>query len=98
MTYPDTPGFVRTSATSKSAATFIEPSAGTVRAWVLKEIRKAGQKGLSCEQVERRCKLRHQSASARIRELVIDGLVEIIGTRENESGVRARVYVAARAK
>jgi len=94
MTYPATPGYVAGSETSKAAAAFVEPSAGTVRAWVLKEIRKAGQKGLSCEQLERRCKLRHQSASARIRELVLDGLVEIIGTRENESGVRARVYVA----
>jgi hypothetical protein len=94
MTYPATPGYVSGSETSKAAATFIEPSAGTVRAWVLKEIRKAGKRGLTCEETERRCKLRHQSASARIRELVLDGLVEIIGTRENESGVRARVYVA----
>jgi hypothetical protein len=94
MTYPATPGYVRTSRTSCAAAKFAEPSAGTVRAWVLKEIRKAGQKGRTCEEIERRCKLRHQSASARIRELVLDGLVEIIGTRENESGVRARVYVA----
>jgi hypothetical protein len=94
MTYPSTPGYVRTSATSKAAATFIEPSAGTIRAWVLKEIRKSGKRGRTCEQIERLCKLRHQSASARIRELVLDGLVEAIGTRENESGVRARVYVA----
>ena len=94
MTYPATPGYVSGSSTSKAAAVFVDPFAGTVRGEVLKAIRKAGQKGLSCEQVERRCKLRHQSASARIRELVLDGLVEIIGTRENESGVRARVYVA----
>ncbi len=94
MTYPTTPGYVSGSHTSKSAAKFVEPSAGTTRHWVWREIKKAGQKGRTCEEVERRCKLRHQSASARIRELVLDGLVEIIGTRENESGVRARVYVA----
>ena len=94
MTYPASPGYVRTSATSKAAAKFVDPYAGTVRGDVLKAIRRAGQKGMTCETVERRCKLRHQSASARIRELVLDGLVEIIGTRLNESGVRARVYVA----
>ena len=98
MTYPATPGYVRTSRTSCAAAKFAEPSAGTVRAWVLREIRKSGKRGRTCEQIERLCSLRHQSASARIRELVLDGLVEIIGTRENESGVRARVYVAAGAR
>ena len=94
MTYPASPGFVEGCDTSKAAAKITEPAAGTLRAWVLREIRKAGKKGMTCENVEKRLHLRHQSASARIRELVLFGNIEIVGTRENDSGVRARVYVA----
>jgi hypothetical protein len=92
MTYPATPGYVAGSQTSKEAAQSI--SAGTVRAWVYQAIKKAGKRGITCEECEKRLHLRHQSASARIRELFLFGNIEIVGTRENDSGVRARVYVA----
>ena len=94
MTYPVTPGFVDGCDTSKAAAKITEPGAGTVRHWVYQAIKKAGKRGMTCEECERRLHLRHQSASARIRELVLFGNIEIVGTRENDSGVRARVYVA----
>jgi hypothetical protein len=92
MTYPITPGHVAGCDTAKAAAQSI--SAGTVRHWVYQAIKKAGKRGMTCEQVEKRLHLRHQSASARIRELVLFGNIKIVGTRENDSGVRARVYVA----
>jgi hypothetical protein len=94
MTYPVTPGYVEGCDTSKAAAKITEPGAGTVRGWVYQEIKKAGKRGRTCEEIERRLHLRHQSASARIRELVLFGNIEIVGMRENDSGVRARVYVA----
>jgi hypothetical protein len=95
MSYPASPGYVSGSNTSKSAAKAIGPmSAGTWRAWIYKEIKRAGQKGRTCEEIESRLHLRHQSASARIRELVLFGDVKILGTRENSSGRQARVYVA----
>ena len=95
MTYPATPGYVRTSPTSKAAAKMIGPtSSGTIRDWIYKAIKKAGKRGLTCEEAEKKLHLRHQTASARIRELLLFGNIAIIGTRENESGVRARVYVA----
>lgn len=92
MTFPASPGYVKGSLTSRAAAQ--TTSAGTVRHWVWKEIKKSGKRGRTCEEIESRLHLRHQSASARIRELVLFGNVKILGTRENASGRQARVYVA----
>jgi hypothetical protein len=92
VTYPVSPGYVAGSDTSKAAAQSI--SAGTVRAWVYDAIKKSGKRGMSCEELEKRLHLRHQSASARIRELFLFGKIKVLGTRENSSGRSARVYVA----
>jgi hypothetical protein len=64
-----------------------------LRAAVLKAIAAAPQ-GLTCDQVETRLALRHQTASARIRELSIMGMIEDSGRRDRtRSGRSARVYV-----
>lgn len=94
MIYPASPGYVSGSKTSLAAAKSMVPSAGTVRAWVYGEIKRGRGKGRTCEEVEYALDLRHQTASARIRELFLDGIIEVIGERETSSGRRARVYVA----
>ena len=53
----------------------------------------ARTKGATCEEVEKACGLRHQTASPRIRELVQSGFLEITKLRRtNDSGRTARVY------
>lgn len=50
--------------------------------------------GLTCEEVEDRAKLSHQTASARITELKAKGLISWSGLfRKTTSGRLARVYV-----
>lgn len=92
MTYPTTPGYVSGCETSKEAADLIEPSAGTIRRWVYDEIVRCGKQGATCDEIEESLDLSHQTTSARIRELSLNGNVEIIGARLTRTGRRARVY------
>jgi len=88
--------FVRKSRTSKAAATSIEPVAGTVRAIVLAYIRGRGDYGATCEEVECGAQLKHQTASARVRELAQAGLIADSNTmRTTSSGRFAVVWRAA---
>lgn len=98
MTYPNKPGSARHSATSSAAAESVTASAGTMRDWVLKEIAKRGKRGATCEEIEDKLALRHQTVSARLRELAIFERVEVIGTRQTRSGRQARVYVIKSAR
>ncbi|MCA1379516.1 MarR family transcriptional regulator [Bradyrhizobium sp. BRP05] len=95
-TYPDTPGFVRYSDTSMAAADSMLTDAPTLRDNILAFIRREGD--ATCDEVEVRCNLTHQTASARIRELVLQGkLVDTGDRRKTRSGRKARVYEAAEA-
>lgn len=68
---------------------------GSVLADVFELLRGAGSEGLTSEEVEQALGLRHQTASARIRELVQAGRVRDSGRRRQvRSGRWARVWVA----
>lgn len=89
--YPNTPGFVDVD-TSEAAAERLEPSVETLRGTVLRAISNSPQ-GLTCDEVEVLLALRHQTASARCRELELLGwLVKTDGKRVTRSGRGARVY------
>jgi hypothetical protein len=93
--YGGTPPHVRGSVTSLLAAERIAPIAGTMQARVLAVVRQAGEDGATCDEVEQSLGGRHQSISARIRELVLLGWVEDSGReRPTRSRRHAVVYVA----
>jgi hypothetical protein len=92
--YPARPGFVSGSDTSREAAKRSDSSAGAMRTKVLSYIESLGPKGATCDEVEEVLQLKHQTASARIRELVIDEkLIDTGRRRKTRSGSSARIYV-----
>lgn len=93
--YPHTPGFEAESDTSEAAAESMEGEASSLRALVLQFIRESREYGSTCDEAEERLSLRHQTASARIRELVLRNRVTDSGRRRpTRSGRMAVVYVA----
>lgn len=94
LQYPDIPGSVADSDTSEKAAKKVRPRARTVREQVLAVIVRAKNYGATCEEVEDELRYPHQTVSARIRELALDGLIEDSGDRRPTRGATARVYVA----
>lgn len=78
--------------TSTEAAHKIKPKVNRLQQQVLEVIR-AAPDGLTCDAVEARLEGRHQTISARVRELVQLSLIFDTGRREKtRSGRRARVY------
>ena len=113
MTYPDsplfnvntTPAHVRNSETSRDAAVSIQDKVPTLQRKVLECIR-AMPAGLTCDEVESILDLRHQTCSARFRELatcqppLIRKLLLEDGSyakRKTRSGRGAYVFVHAEA-
>ena len=81
--------------TSEAAAKAIEPVAGSLRALVLKHVRGRGLNGSTCDEAEIALSMRHQTCSARVRELSGSGLIVDSGQkRKTSSGRLAVVYVA----
>lgn len=79
--------------TSEAAAESMVLPASGLRKKILDLIRDGG--GFTCDEVERIFRIRHQSASARIRELVQDGWIEDSGeSRKTRSGRKAIVWKA----
>jgi hypothetical protein len=73
--YPDRPGFVRGSDTSYQAADSLdEDRLGALRQMIYSYI-KRHPKGATCDEIEVALDMRHQTASARLRELQLGGLV-----------------------
>lgn len=71
-------------------------SPGSIRFKVLKFIKRKGKKGATDEEIEKHLKVRHQTGSARRRELVLKGLVvDSTKTRATSSGRPAIVWVVA---
>jgi hypothetical protein len=94
ITYPDVPGHVAGSDTSKSAAASVTGSAGALRGTVLHKIKDAGPSGLTCDEIEAILGGRHQTISARVRELVMFGKIRDSQVRRaTRSGRSARVYL-----
>ena len=79
--------------TSRQAAESIEGSVDTMRARVLAFIRSSGLDGATDDEMEAEMGMRHQTVSARRRELVLKGLVRDSGSRrETRSGRKATVW------
>ncbi len=77
-------------AQSRAAHEVILPTKQNAYVRILTELT-ANPRGLTCEQLEESLGLKHQTASARVSELVRDGLIVVDGTRPTSSGCRARV-------
>lgn len=86
---------VRGSDTSEAAADSMQDSLGDAQARVYQEVHRRRGRGRTCDEVEDQLRMRHQTASARIRELYLKGLLFDSGerrrTRSNRSAV---VWVA----
>jgi predicted transcriptional regulator len=67
-------------------------NAASIRATILEHIRTTGN--ATCDEIEIRFGLRHQTASARVRELSLMKAIKDSGNRrDTRSGRSARVYV-----
>lgn len=87
--YPETPGFVAGCDTSQAAALSIMAGLGEIQTVVLRKF----DQPRTCDEVEVLTGLKHQTVSARIRELVIMKAIEDTGDRRmTRSGRTARVY------
>lgn len=87
--------FAAGSATSAEAAESIEGSAASLRSRVLRFIIERGD--ATCDEVEEALGLRHQTASARVYELVRSGrVIRTERRRRTRSGRNADVLEAAR--
>lgn len=95
--YPEAPGHVKGSETSKAAAEGTRSSASSMRAKVWAHAFAMGGYGIICDEIEVELRMRHQTASARIRELELSGdLIKTPHKRLTRSNSEARVYVAVR--
>ena len=79
--------------TSIDAAESIEEVSGSVRRLVLKHIKRCGTYGATDDEIEIALSLRHQTASARRRELYLLGEITSTGTRPTRSGRHAKVWI-----
>ena len=79
--------------TSQQAATSMKPHAAGLEAVVLDCIRLSGE-GMTCDEVEAKTKMPHQTASARVRGLALDKRIRPSGKyRKTRSGRNAIVWV-----
>jgi predicted transcriptional regulator len=96
--YGGQPPAVAGSETSAAAAESLLGFVGTLREKVLRYVERCGEEGTTDDEIERALSLRHQTASARRRELEQMGLVRATGRkRKTSSGRYAQVYVHAEA-
>lgn len=80
--------------TSEAALISIDSVAQQIRMRVLREI--AARGGLTCDEVEVALDMRHQTVSARVNELMNQGLIADSGLRrKTRSGAQAAVWVVA---
>jgi predicted transcriptional regulator len=94
MKYPDVPGH-EDAATSKAAAASVARTAASMRTKVFRAILEAGYAGMTCNEIEIALGMRHQTASARVRELFL--LADINDwhlVRKTRSGRNATVWFA----
>jgi predicted ArsR family transcriptional regulator len=91
--YPTRPGFVAGSDTSEDAADSISDDVlGRMRRLIYREVVHSPA-GRTCDEIEATLDLRHQTASARLRELELTGWVEPTPEkRRTRSGRMAHVY------
>lgn len=81
--------------TSRAAAESIQAVLNPLQAKVMHWIRSQGEKGSTCDEAEVALKMKHQTCSARIRELALKESILPSGMRRRtRSGRKAIVYVA----
>lgn len=86
------PPYEKSSQTSKEAALSIQNDAKSLRSKIFNLIAQRG--GLTCDEVEEITGMRHQTASARIRELVLENKIrDSQKKRLTRSNRKAVVYV-----
>lgn len=86
--------FVMGSDTSEQAAMEYAHVSGADRMRIYKCILQSPD-GMTCDEIETLLEMRHQTVSARIRDLVLDGLIfDTEARRKTRSGRGARVYMA----
>lgn len=91
---PPRPAAVMDRPTSVAAAESVRSSAAQLRERVLEHIRAAGSAGATCDEVEAALQLRHQTASARVNELMKAGQIYEGGKRATRSGRQAIAWRA----
>lgn len=97
MTADDRPPFVRGSDTSEGASESMKDYAPRLRRLVYSKYLERDGAELTCDEIEVIFNMRHQTASARIYELVKMGLLIDTGKRRlTRSGRKARVLTAKR--
>lgn len=96
--YPSRPGYVRDADTSRDAADSLDESLlSRLRGEIFALIDVRGERGATCDEIEVALDLRHQTASARVRELALAELIFDTGQRRRtRSGRGARVYCVSR--
>lgn len=86
--------FIASSDTSEAAAKSVATTGPTLRETVLAFVSLQAGHGATCDDVERCLGMRHQTASARVRELAKAGAIVDSGKRRpTRSGRKAAVYV-----
>lgn len=85
--------YVAGSETSKAAAESIESTVGSIEAAVYDAVVAAGDCGITCDEIEVKLGLSHQTASARVAYLSRDKRIGIAGKRKSRSGRDVNVYV-----
>lgn len=92
--YPDSPGYARGSRTSFKAAVDMLPRAQGKREQCLAEIARNGEYGATCDEIQAALGMLAQTASARVRELVLKNLIRRTDReRMTRNGKAASVYV-----
>lgn len=95
--YDGKPPSVRGSDTSEAAAESVRKPSARIRQSVFEVVEAAGLRGVTCDGVEEKLDGRHQTISARVRELVQLGQIRDSGRRrKTRSGRTARVYVVTK--
>ena len=96
--YPNAPGHVAGSDTSEAAADSVEDTAASMRARVLWAIERRGAYGTTDDELEVLLGMRHQTVSARRRELeLLDAIHKTTERRKTRSGRTAAVVAAGTA-
>lgn len=85
--------YIKGSATSEAAAKSMEQSLSTLQKKLLVLVTESGKRGMTCDELEHRTNIRHQTLSARVRELYLRGRIyRTKRTRTTRSGRQAVVY------
>lgn len=91
--YPKAPGYVKGSETSKEAAESVEKHVTGLARKVLDFIEARGKWGATSDEIEIDLDMRHQTASARVRELFLKNKIDRTEIkRKTRSGRNAFVY------